>query len=176
MIFSNSQVKVDSLKGKKIGLYFSASWCGPCRNFTPVLIDVYNEISSNGDFEVIYVSRDMDEDSYNEYFSKMSWLAVPFSDSGARVSLLKLFKVKGIPNLVLMDDNGMVLTHDGVDFIKDYGTEAYPFTAEKINDLKEQEARAKREQSLKSLLVTDSRDFVISSNGEKVHFAYSFET
>ena len=31
------------LKDKKIiGYYFSAHWCPPCRNFTPILSDFYN--------------------------------------------------------------------------------------------------------------------------------------
>lgn len=136
---------------------------------------MYNEISNKGDFEVIFVSGDTDEDSFNEYFSKMPWLAIPFSDSDTRENLNKLFKVKGIPHLMFLDDGGTFLSADGVRLVKEYGIEAYPFTAEKINDLKEQEERAKREQSLKSLLVTDSRDFVVSSDGKKVYLELFIE-
>lgn len=33
------------LSGKKIiGLYFSAHWCPPCRQFTPVLSTVYEDM------------------------------------------------------------------------------------------------------------------------------------
>ncbi|CAM8940004.1 unnamed protein product [Rhodiola kirilowii] len=88
-----TQVKVDSLKGKKIGLYFSASWCGPCQNFTPQLVTVYNEFSSKGDFEIVFVSGDSDAESFDEYFSKMPWLAIPFSDSETRSNLDSLFEV-----------------------------------------------------------------------------------
>ena len=43
-----NSVTLDDLKGKYIGLYFSASWCGPCRRFTPKLIWNYNEILKAG--------------------------------------------------------------------------------------------------------------------------------
>ncbi|KAH7570291.1 hypothetical protein ACOSP7_018341 [Xanthoceras sorbifolium] len=168
---NGDQVKINSLKGKKIGLYFSASWCGPCRRFTPTLVEVYNELSTTGDFEVIFVSGDEDDNSFNGYFSKMPWLAIPFSDAETRDRLDELFKVMGIPYLVLLDENGKVSSDSGVELIREYGTEGYPFTTEKINKLKEQEERAKREQSLKSVLVTRSRDFVVSSDGKKVPVA-----
>ncbi|KAK4842012.1 hypothetical protein QYF36_014231 [Acer negundo] len=168
---NGDQVKINSLKGKKIGLYFSASWCGPCRRFTPTLVEVYNELSPTSDFEVIFVSRDKDDTSFNEYFSKMPWLAIPFSDSETRDHLNALFKVRGIPNLVLLDDNGKVSSNGGVRLIQEYGTEGYPYTTEKIKELKEREEIAKREQSLKSVLVTHSRDFVVSYDGKKVPVA-----
>ncbi|KAK1551774.1 hypothetical protein Q3G72_004463 [Acer saccharum] len=75
----------------------------------------------------------------------------------------ELFKVMGFHHLVLLDENGKVRCDSGVEFIRE--TEGYPFTTEQI---KEQEERAKREQSLKSFLVTQSRDFVVSSDGKKV--------
>ena len=38
-----------ALSGKDVvGLYFSASWCGPCKRFTPMLRDVYNILKQSG--------------------------------------------------------------------------------------------------------------------------------
>ncbi|KAJ4961250.1 hypothetical protein NE237_021160 [Protea cynaroides] len=165
---NGEQVKVDNLSGKNIGLYFSASWCGPCRRFTPNLVDVYNELSLQGNFEIIFVSADEDEDSFNGYFSKMPWLAIPFSDSETRDGLDELFKVRGIPCLVMLDGNGQVASQSGVQIIRDYGVEGYPFTPERITLLKEQEEAAKKAQSLSSILVSPSRDFLVSNDGTKV--------
>lgn len=165
---SGDQVKIDGLKGKKVGLYFSASWCGPCHRFTPKLVDVYNGVSAKGEFEIVFISADEDDESFNEYFSKMPWLAVPFSDSTTRDSLDSLFKVLGIPNLVLLDETGKVLTDGGVEIILEHGVEGYPFTPDRLKELKEQEEAARRDQSLRSILVSQSRDYAISADGKKV--------
>ena len=164
------QVKIESLKGKKLGLYFSASWCGPCRGFTPELVELYSELSPKGDFEIIFVSGDRDEESFNGYFSKMPWLTIPFSDSETRSCLDELFKVMGIPHLVLLDENGKVSTDEGVEIIREYGEDGYPFTPEKIQELKDLEEKARTEQSIKTILVSPSRDFVVTSDGNKVTF------
>ncbi|KAH7511068.1 hypothetical protein FEM48_ZijujUnG0052100 [Ziziphus jujuba var. spinosa] len=162
---NGDQVKIDSLKGKKFGLYFSASWCRPCRRFTPNLVEVYNEAASKGDFEVVFVSADKDEESFNGYFSKMPWLAVPFSDSETRYQLDVFFRVSEVPYLMIIGENGKVLTDNGVETIGKYGVEGYPFTAERIRELEE---AAKREQSLRSILVSPFCDFIISPDGNKV--------
>lgn len=165
-------VSIDTLKGRKVGLYFSASWCGPCRRFTPTLIEAYNELTARGkDFQIIFVSSDEDEESFDKYFSKMPWLAIPFSDSDARDKLEEMFGVKGVPQFVVLDENGKVLIDDGVEIVRDYEADAYPFTPERINELKEQEATARKEQTLKSILVSPSRDFVLSADGKKVPVA-----
>ncbi|XP_062159040.1 probable nucleoredoxin 1 [Alnus glutinosa] len=165
---NGDQVKIDSLKGKNLCLYFSASWCGPCRHFTPSLVEAYKELSPKGDFEIIFISADEDEESFKAYFSKMPWLAIPFSDSEKRDRLDEEFKVSGIPTLVIIGEDGKVVSDSGVEIIREYGIEAYPFTQERIKELKDQEEAARRDQSLRSLLVFRSRDFVISSNGNKV--------
>ncbi|WCJ38449.1 DC1 domain-containing protein [Euphorbia peplus] len=162
------QVKIDSLKGKKLGLYFSASWCGPCRQFTPTLVEVYDELVSKDDFEIVFITADEGDESFKEYFSKMPWLAIPFSDSETRDRLDQQFKVQGIPHLVIIDEHGKVSTEDGVEIIQEYGVECYPFTLERIKELKEQEEEAKRNQSLKSILVSQARDYLISHDGKKV--------
>jgi nucleoredoxin len=95
-------------------------------------------------------------------------LSISFSDSETCNSLDELFHVNGIPHLALLDETGKVVTKDGVDIIRDYGAEGYPFTSERVKELKDQEEEAKRNQSLRSLLVSRSRDFVISADGNKV--------
>ncbi|XP_014523627.1 probable nucleoredoxin 1 [Vigna radiata var. radiata] len=165
---NGDQVKIENLKGKKVGIYFSASWCGPCRKFTPTLVEAYDEVVSKGDFEVVFASADEDDEAFKGYFSKMPWLAIPFSDSETRSRLDELFQVRGIPNLVLLDETGKVVTEDGVDIVREYGVEAYPFTSARIQELRDREEEARRNQSVRSLLISPSRDFVISSNGNNV--------
>ncbi|GAB4839787.1 hypothetical protein Ancab_020497 [Ancistrocladus abbreviatus] len=94
---SGSKVPVSNLVGKHILLYFSAHWCPPCRSFTPELIKAYHEIKEKEDaFEVIFISSDSDQSSFDEYYSSMPWLALPFGDK-IKASLSRRFKVAGIP-------------------------------------------------------------------------------
>lgn len=162
------QVKLAELDGKAVCLYFSAAWCGPCGSFTPKLCDVYNQLLPNGGFEFVFVSRDKDEEAFDGYFSKMPWLAVPFSDAAARKSLGDRFIPGGIPHLVVLDDGGGVLSADGVHIVRSYGARIYPFTARRFKEIEEEEAAAKANQSLRSVLTTRSRDYLISKNGAKV--------
>ena len=100
------------LAQKKIyGLYFSAHWCGPCRKFTPTLVEYYNKIvGEHPEFEVIFVSSDKSGDAMGTYMSEagMPWPAVEFSKL-ANVPTLKKYAGDGIPDLVIVDTTGKVL-------------------------------------------------------------------
>ncbi|XP_022141888.1 probable nucleoredoxin 1 [Momordica charantia] len=165
---NGDQVKNSSLIGKNVGLYFSASWCPPCRGFTPVFAGVYEELASKGDFEVVFVSGDNDEESFKDYFSKMPWLSIPFSDSETKERLNEIFEVSGIPRLVVLDADGKVSTEDGVRIVREHGAHAYPFTSDQIKFLKEKEEEAKRNQTISSILVSTSRNYVISNDGNQI--------
>jgi len=78
--------------------------------------------------------------------------------------------VRGIPYLVILDANGKVSTDQGVRIVREYGMDGYPFSAERIEFLKEEEEAAKKNQSLSSILVSGSRDYLVSNDGNKVHF------
>ena len=80
-------------EAKLIGVYFSAHWCPPCRNFTPKLVEFYNKANEKEKvFEVIFVTSDRDETSFKEYFEKMPWLALDFNDP-RRAEIKKLHNV-----------------------------------------------------------------------------------
>ena len=118
---------------------------------------------------MVFVSGDQDEEAFNAYFAKMPWLAVPFSDSEGRKGLDEQFEVRGIPHLVILDaKTGEVLTGDGVEIVSEYGIGAYPFTPERISELKKQEKAAKDNQTIHTVLGTPDRDYLISNKGNKV--------
>ena len=106
----SGSVDNSSLKSVKlIGVYFSAHWCPPCRNFTPVLANFYNTVNKNGKvFEVVFSSCDKDEKSFKEYLASMPWIALPL---GSEVSnkLSGAYQVSGIPRLVILDPKGNIV-------------------------------------------------------------------
>jgi len=75
---SGGEVSKDvDLRGKRTALYFSASWCAPCKTFTPKLIKAYEDSKAKGlDNELLFVSLDQEEEAFDEYRSKMPWPCV----------------------------------------------------------------------------------------------------
>ena len=97
---------------KFYALYFSASWCGPCREFTPGLVDAYGKIRElYPEFEVVLVNMDHSAGDMVNYMrsDKMNWPAVKW-DAVPSASDLTRYCGDGIPCLVLVDENGTVLS------------------------------------------------------------------
>eukprot|EP01026_Neomeris_dumetosa_P007374 TRINITY_DN1227_c0_g1_i4.p1 TRINITY_DN1227_c0_g1~~TRINITY_DN1227_c0_g1_i4.p1 ORF type:complete len:431 (-),score=78.61 TRINITY_DN1227_c0_g1_i4:452-1744(-) len=118
------KVEVSSLfgPGKIVALYFSAHWCPPCKGFTPRLANFYNQFKASheraGDFEIVFVSSDKDEEGYNEYFAQMPWLGLPFANRKAKTELSVKFRISGIPALVILDgETGKIITKKGREMV-----------------------------------------------------------
>src|SRR4051812_21505595 len=96
----------DTLTKKKlIGLYFSAHWCGPCRKFTPQLVDFYNRVApQHPEFEIVFVSADHSRAEMETYVreAKMPWPALDYDKVKGRGDINK-FAGAGIPCLVVVD-------------------------------------------------------------------------
>ncbi|KAJ6745195.1 U-BOX DOMAIN-CONTAINING PROTEIN 34-LIKE [Salix koriyanagi] len=137
------KILVSELVGKAIGLYFGAHWCPPSRAFTTQLIQAYNEIitANDGCFEIILVSTDRDLKEFNVNLSNMPWLAIPYEDR-TRQDLCRIFNIKEIPALVIIGQDGKIISTDGKAFISLYGAKAFPFTESRITEI---EATLKKE-------------------------------
>ncbi|KAE8731405.1 DC1 domain-containing protein isoform 3 [Hibiscus syriacus] len=158
---ADQQVKISDLEGKVIGLYFSANWYPPCRNFNTLLVGVYEQLKSNGcNFEVVFVSSDEDLSAFNGYRESMPWLSIPYSDLETKKTLNRQFDVEGIPCLIILQPDGSTL-HDGVELIYKYGVEAFPFTKEKLEELQREERMKHESQTLTNLLSNSGRDYLL---------------
>ena len=104
------KVDVNSLlgDGKVIGFYFSAHWCPPCKAFTPILAEFYNNFKKgeHGDkLEIIFVSSDKTDESFDEYFKEMPWLALPYKERAKTVSDHQIQNLINIIRSFIIDIN-----------------------------------------------------------------------
>ena len=119
--------KTSELKDKLVGIYFSAHWCPPCRQFTPQLVKFYQDCKKNKkSFEIVFVSFDNTAKDMSNYMTeaKMPWLAVPY-DSSFREKLAKEYNVSGIPTLIVIDQNGKVVSTGARGEVTSKGAKAY---------------------------------------------------
>lgn len=110
---SLSRFDDDALEKKKlIALYFSAQWCGPCRKFTPQLVDYYNRVApQHPEFELIFVSQDRSQFAFENYMrdDKMPWPAIDYQKLAGKEAIRK-YMGDGIPCLVVIDATGKVVS------------------------------------------------------------------
>jgi nucleoredoxin len=115
-----NKVAVSALDDVKYyALYYSASWCGPCRQFTPGFVSAYRELKqAYPEFEVVFISADHSAGDMLGYMreDKMAWPAVNFDQ---REQKMIEYSGPGIPCLVLVDAKGKVLadTYRGGDYL-----------------------------------------------------------
>jgi nucleoredoxin len=99
-------------KKKVIGLYLSAQWCAPCRQFTPKLVAYYNKVAAaHPEFEILFVSKDKSASVMERYMrdDQMPWPALNFDKVAGNDALRKYFG-DSIPCLVVVDENGKVIS------------------------------------------------------------------
>ena len=117
-----SGFKVTSDK-EVVVLYVTASWCPPCKAFTPMLVDMYHSMinkhvldaeepeTASMPVEVVVVSVDANEDDMFSYMSEyqMPWLAAAYDD---RPHLFgRIGEISEIPTVFVVDTkNSKVLS------------------------------------------------------------------
>lgn len=159
-------MKISALDEKIVGLYFSANWYPPCRNFNQVLVNIYEQLKQSGaNFEIVYVSSDEDIEAFSDYYHTfMPWPAIPFADLETKKALNRKFNIEGIPCLVVLqpnDNKDEATLCDGVELVYRYGVRAFPFTKERLEELQREDRERHENQNLTNLLTNHHRDYLL---------------
>jgi|GEM_PF-601514 len=108
---------LSDFRGQYVLLEFWGSWCGPCVQEIPNLVDVYESFRKQ-DLVMISISNDAavnnwDEQKLAEYTNErgMEWMQV-LDDS--ETSIHKLYNIRFWPNPFLIDKDGNVLQRQGL--------------------------------------------------------------
>ncbi|OWM83094.1 hypothetical protein CDL15_Pgr011776 [Punica granatum] len=130
-----AKVQVSDLLGKNILLYLSAFQSSSCHILLPKVVQAYHENKAKDEaFEVIFIPIERDHATFEQYFSRMPWLALPFGDQRIS-SLLTKLEIRDVPELVALGPNGQIITKEGRSLLEAYGMDTYPFTDDHIEDM-----------------------------------------
>lgn len=102
-------VALSSFKGKVVLVDFWASWCGPCRQENPNVVNLYKQYHGKG-FEILGVSLDRGKDEWLKAIKddNLTWTHVSdlqfWQNAAAR-----LYGVNSIPQSYLLDKDGKII-------------------------------------------------------------------
>ena len=110
------QPVAEALAGSKfVGLYFGAHWAPCCRRFTTTLLEKYAEINNNAkEFEVVFVSKDGNQEHFDRNFAEMPWKAINFADEARKKSLEQKYGIMEIPMLIILAADGQQVSDKGI--------------------------------------------------------------
>ncbi len=99
-------------KGNYVLIDFWASWCGPCRQEMPNVVENYAKYHSKG-FEIIGVSYDNKAEAWKAAIGKLGMKWPQLSDlKGWKSASSPVYGITSIPSNVLLDKEGKIIASD----------------------------------------------------------------
>ncbi len=107
-------VHLSDLKGKVVLIDFWASWCGPCRQNNPHLVNLYKKFRSKG-VEILGISLDNNDESWKRAVQQdqLEWIQVN-DNKGWEAPSANAYDVNAIPASFLIDKKGNIRAVDQV--------------------------------------------------------------
>lgn len=100
-------VSLEDVKGKPVMINFWASWCPPCLEETPALIQAYNELKAeNTSAEFIGIGTNDNKDNLQKFAENNDIPYIVVEDPDGKAS--DAYSVRGMPTTVFLDSNGIV--------------------------------------------------------------------
>ena len=102
---SDHQVSLNQFRGQVVILNFWATWCPPCVEELPSMIDMQNRLRPKG-IVVVGVSIDVDNDAYHRFIKQRNVNFVTVRDPEQKVA--GMYGTTGWPESYIIDRKGVV--------------------------------------------------------------------
>jgi cytochrome c biogenesis protein CcmG/thiol:disulfide interchange protein DsbE len=102
---SDHQVSLNQFRGQVVVLNFWATWCPPCMQELPSMMDMQNQLRSRGVI-VLGVSIDVDDDAYHRFLKQRSVNFVTVRDPEQKVA--GMYGTSGWPESYIIDRQGVL--------------------------------------------------------------------
>lgn len=107
-------------------IYMSASWCPPCRQFTPLLKEAYHQWKEvqGKSIDIVFISSDRNEDQCDLYSSTMPWETLSYKERKLANQLKDETQARSIPTLLVFDHRGRLISKSGVQTVRSLGDQS----------------------------------------------------
>ncbi len=102
---SDHQVSLSQFRGQVVILNFWATWCPPCVEELPSMIDMQNRLRSKG-VVVLAVRIDVDNDAYHRFIKQRNVNFVTVRDPEQKVA--SMYGTTGWPESYIIDRKGVL--------------------------------------------------------------------
>jgi len=99
------EITLSQLKGKVVLLDFWATWCGPCRESIPHLIQLYKNYRESG---FVLVGMNVDKGDVEVVRRFVKSMDIPYPVVTAPEDVVRSYRVTGIPATFLIDKGGKI--------------------------------------------------------------------
>jgi len=105
LLTQNGVIELSDLKGKLVYINFWASWCRPCKESFPWMIEMKKKFE-NYPFEIISINLDTDKSLADKFLSTQAINFPMAFDPDAKIA--NEYAIEGMPSSYLIDEKGQL--------------------------------------------------------------------